>query len=188
MMTSTASPLDKLTAKLTAFNDFAELVGSHPSYRPTILPRDAEHVALADAFDRAMKAQGSDRRAWRGTAEAAPSTVLSVRLTSMCPHRKPSNQCCGYAEWLQVIHTVNGALPAEERDARGFGAPLEMYDWWTGELWAEEYLEYRVLLHKRDGDLLTNYVQAKTPRAAAALKAAVKAVTGLTVDDNGQAV
>src|SRR5215470_4744963 len=95
-------------------------------------------------------------------AHAHDTITLSVRLTNVCPHGKASNTCCGYPEWLQVIHKVNAAHPGS------FGEPLAMYDWWAGG-WCEEYLNYRVLIRK-DG---TTNVQAKTDDAKAALQAAL---------------
>jgi len=59
--------LDWYTRKLTAFDTFNELLGTHPNYRPTILPRDWRHVLLADAYDWRMARRGDSRRAWRGT-------------------------------------------------------------------------------------------------------------------------
>lgn len=108
-------------------------------------------------------------------------TTLSVRLTNTCPHGKPSNTCCGYAEWLQVIHAVNAADNAAGREP-SFGEPTSMHDWWAGG-WCEEYPEFRVIL-RDDG---TTNVQARTPEAKSHLHAAVLAVTGLDVDDNGMA-
>jgi hypothetical protein len=172
----TNSSLDRLTASLTAFDSFDALLATHPTYSPSLLARDGERtMILADAFDAAMKARGSTRRAWRGTSEAAtaPRTVLSARLTSRCPHGKPSNQCCGFAEWLQVIHAINRAHPTE---VSWIGEPTHCYEWWAGpEMWCEEYVEFRVIL----GDELTNYVQAKTPAAAEALRAAFLEVVGV---------
>jgi hypothetical protein len=66
------NPFDQLTRDLTAFNSFAELIdiSDSDSYRPTILPRDEQYIALADAFDAAMVVRGSTRRAWRGQGAA----------------------------------------------------------------------------------------------------------------------
>lgn len=109
-------------------------------------------------------------------SHASDPTVFNVRLTNMCPHNKASNTCCGYAEWLRVIHAVNG-----QRDG-SFGEPLAMYDW-NGRpgIWCEEYPEFRVLI-RDDG---TTNLQAKTDDAKALLKAALLTVTGHTYDDNG---
>lgn len=107
--------------------------------------------------------------------------VLSVRLTSICPHGTASRECCGNAEWMQVIHAINRAAG----EPYPIGEPTSTYEQ-SGGRWFEEYPEYRVVLVSRD--VHTNYVQAKTADAAAALKAAVLAVTGLTVDDNGMTV
>ena len=108
-------------------------------------------------------------------AHARDPILLSVRLMNTCPHNKLSRECCGYAEWLQVIHAVNRLV------AGSFGEPLAMYDWWAGG-WCEEYERFRVIL--RD-DSETANVQAKTPGAANLLKDAVLEVTGREVDDNG---
>lgn len=106
--------------------------------------------------------------------------LLSVRLTSTCPHGKRSNQCCGNAEWLRVIHAINRLAP------ESFGEPTSTYEQ-SGGRWFEEYPEFRVILGN-DKDGLTNYVQAKTPEAVEYLRAAVRDVAGIEVDDNGQAV
>jgi hypothetical protein len=206
--------IDTLTAKLTAFSTFDELVNTHPNYRPTLLARyGADTIALADAYDFHMAHIGDPRRAYRGHIAPSvrltrqchilncrvdggqphdfdlhtgpipaeqPTTVLSVRLTSQCPHGKRSNQCCGYPEWLRVVHAINAM-----RDG-WIGTPLRSYDWWAGG-WAEEYPEFRVILGA-ENEPGRNYVQAKTDEAAYALKAAVFEVTGLRVGDDGMAV
>ena len=107
---------------------------------------------------------------------AKSSIVLSVRLTSMCPHGKRSNTCCGNAEWMRVIHAIN----RERKDY--IATPTETYEQ-SGGRWFEEYPEFRVILKAPD----TNYVQAKTPEAAEYLRRAVKSVVGIDVDDNGWA-
>lgn len=62
--------LNRLTAKLTAFRTFQDMLDSSGgAYRPTIRPVDAEHVLLADAFDRHMMAMKSPTRAYRGQME-----------------------------------------------------------------------------------------------------------------------
>lgn len=115
-------------------------------------------------------------------SETKPFT-LSVRLTSMCPHGKPSNTCCGNAEWMRVIHAVNAAHRAANPEAEQYiGAPTSTYEQSDGR-WFEEYPEFRVILKAPD----TNYVQAKTAEARTYLHAAVLAVTGRDVDDNGMA-
>lgn len=157
--------LDTLTRELTGFDSFQAMLDTHASYRPTILPRDERHTVLADAFDRAMAARGSERRAWRGDGQLTPRIAESVRLTSLCPHHKLSRECCGNAEWLRVIHAINRASPGR------IGEPLDTYDFGRG-IWCEEYPEFRVLL----GEAGNSYVQAKTPDAAQALQAAVKEV------------
>lgn len=58
---------DWLTRELTAFNSFGELVSTPEMYSPTIIPRTWREQYLADAFDIAMQARGSQRRAWRGS-------------------------------------------------------------------------------------------------------------------------
>jgi hypothetical protein len=102
--------------------------------------------------------------------------VLSVRLTSTCPHGKPSRECCGNAEWLQIIHAINRAAG----EPYPIGEPTSTYAQ-SDNRWFEEYPEYRVILK----DQHTNYVQAKTPEAAEYLHAAVLQVTGRDVDENG---
>lgn len=63
--------LDYYTRKLTGFDRFADLVNSNERYSPTIMPRNWQYVFLADAFDAAMEARKSPRRAWRGSQAAA---------------------------------------------------------------------------------------------------------------------
>ena len=121
-------------------------------------------------------------QALRARYASAP-IALSVRLTGTCPHGKPSNKCCGYAEWLQVIHAVNADFRARHggfEDVSYIGAPLDSYAWWAGG-YAEEYTEWRVLL-RDDG---TTNLQAKTATAAEYLHRAVLEVCGFDVDDNG---
>jgi len=101
-------------------------------------------------------------------AYAHDPIVSSVRLTNRCPHNKPSNTCCGYPEWLQVIHAVNKDQPGS------FGEPVATYDWWAGGS-CEEYPEFRVIL--RDDSPTTN-IQAKTEQAADNLRRAYYTVTG----------
>lgn len=117
-----------------------------------------------------------DKDSPEAQAHAHDPILLSVRLMNNCPHGKLSRECCGYPEWLAVIHAVNG-----QREERFFAEPVAMYDWWAGG-WCEEYPEFRVILRN---DSETANVQAKTPEAKAALHAAVKEVTGRDVDDNG---
>lgn len=62
---------DYYTARLTAFNSFADLVATDERYCPTILPRTWRERFLADAFDRAMYDRKSPRRAWRGSERKA---------------------------------------------------------------------------------------------------------------------
>lgn len=59
--------LDELTRQLTAFPSFSAMVGAPGHYRPTIRERDAVHIALADAYDRAQEARKDPRRAHRGS-------------------------------------------------------------------------------------------------------------------------
>src|SRR4051794_27659532 len=94
---------DQVTRDLTAFTTWRELLESHESYRPTILPRDERHVDLADAFDAAMADRGSSRRTWRGAGEwsnitpTSPEGFLSVRFGGV-PVRS------GLAsDWLRAI-------------------------------------------------------------------------------------
>lgn len=108
-------------------------------------------------------------------AHAHDTILFSCRLMNTCPHGKLSRVCCGYPEWLQVIHAVN------RQQAGSFGEPLATYDWWAGG-WCEEYPEFRVIL--RD-DSETANVQAKTEAARTNLKAALLEVTGYEYDDQG---
>ncbi len=62
---------DVLTAKLTAFSTFREMVeDTAADYRPTLVPagaRAGDIAALADTYDAEMERRGDARRAWRGT-------------------------------------------------------------------------------------------------------------------------
>ncbi|MGA2115431.1 MAG: hypothetical protein ABSH56_11865 [Bryobacteraceae bacterium] len=61
--------LDVLTRRHTAFASFVELARPEGEYFPSLYPdRAGERVALADAYDQAMMAAGSLKRAFRGTA------------------------------------------------------------------------------------------------------------------------
>ena len=64
--------LDYLTVKLSAMRSFADLLDTHPSYRPTIRPETPEHVRLADAYDAAMIERGDPRRVYRGAHRHFP--------------------------------------------------------------------------------------------------------------------
>lgn len=60
--------LDTITAELTAFKDFADMIeNTHHDYRPTLRPDlDPRYADLADAYDREMARRGDWRRAYRG--------------------------------------------------------------------------------------------------------------------------
>lgn len=179
--------IDKLTRDLTAFDSLADMLNAEGGYRPTILPRDERHIVLADAYDAAQIRRGDERRAYRGS-NWLPRGVppMSVRLSSTCPHGKPSRECCGNPEWLQVVHQINRDHAAAMDDAQALyiGTPIASYDWWTGDIWAEEYDEFRILLGT-DGD---NRIVAKTPEAADALRRAVLTVTGRRLGRDHQEV
>lgn len=174
-LTLTEAELDELTRSLTAFQSFEAMLNSAQQYRPTIYPRDFQHVRLANAYDKAQEQRKDARRAYRGSNWPLPEPILSARLTSNCPHRKRSNTCCGDAEWLQVIHAMQRPDPQHPSE-NWIGAPLYSHHWWAGG-WAEEYRDFRVVLDVND-DGLSNYVQARTPEAAEALRAAYLKVTG----------
>ena len=76
---SITNPFDSLTAELTAFGTFEELLDTSPNYRPTIYPRDERHVALANAYDAAQLARGDARRAYRGQVDTTPVAVILPR-------------------------------------------------------------------------------------------------------------
>lgn len=64
--------LDHLVKWYTAFTDFADLLNSHPSYRPSCncVRNKAEDerlamLAIADAYDAEMEKRGDQRRAYR---------------------------------------------------------------------------------------------------------------------------
>ena len=63
-MTDTAT-LDHICRTRTGFTSFADLLQSHPSYRPSIEQAAPEMVTLADAYDAAMEGMGDSRRAYR---------------------------------------------------------------------------------------------------------------------------
>jgi hypothetical protein len=74
-----AKGLDELTRKHTAFNSFAELANPRSDYSPLLYTRgNAEREALADAYDRAMVAAGSQKRTFRGTVRMETPTAREV--------------------------------------------------------------------------------------------------------------
>lgn len=63
---ATVAQRDALTRKLTGATSFEALLAAGGSYRPTIsVTRDAEYLALADAYDRVQEERGDVRRAHR---------------------------------------------------------------------------------------------------------------------------
>ncbi|MGO9894077.1 MAG: hypothetical protein ACLPX8_07680 [Bryobacteraceae bacterium] len=67
-----ATDLDVLTRRHMAFASFAELTNRAGDYFPSLYPdRAGERIVLADAYDEAMEAAGSPKRAFRGTAWGA---------------------------------------------------------------------------------------------------------------------
>lgn len=87
----------------------------------------------------------------------------------------------GYAftpEYETVTRDNVGWLPI----GTYIGTPTSTYEQ-SGGRWFEEYPEFRVILKHPD----TNYLQAKTAEAKSYLHAAVLAVTGRDVNDNGMA-
>lgn len=167
MSDAIAAEIDELTRSLTAFDSFEAMLNSYPWYRPTIYPIDYKYVRLADAYDKAQEQRGDARRAYRGSNWPLPEPILSARLMGV-PDGNPQHKDI---EWLQVIWAINAASKA--RGEQWIGAPLYSHDWWAGG-WCEEYRDFRVILK----DELTNYVQARTPKAADALRAAFLQVTG----------
>ena len=170
---TTWHPLDDLTSDLTAFNSFSELVNTHPTYRPTILPRDARHVDLADAYDAFQAARGDKRRAWRGTGPAAggaackasPFGHLAIRFAGV-----PAGSGL-YSEWLRVIHAINRAAPDT------IGSPLDSWHQSDGA-WVEDYPDFQVVLRytKWGHSGNSGTILAKTTRASEQLAAAVAAL------------
>ncbi len=165
-------PLDSLTSELTAFNSFRELVDSAPQYRPTILPRDNQHIDLADGYDAFQAERGDARRAWRGGSDvvrtpAVPSadSLLTVTLGGV-PARSGL-----YSEWLRAIHEINGECGPD--DVKPFGSP-DSHAGADGS-YIEEYPEYRVILRHTEwgNDQNSGTIEAKTPEAAQALKRAL---------------
>lgn len=183
MTTTDTTKLDALTRELTAFDSFEAMLNAAGNYRPSIYPRDYKHVELAEAYDVAQAARGDERRAYRGLGWPLPEPILSARLTSMCPHNKRSHECCGNPEWLQVIQVIHSMQRPDPQnpDKNWIGDPLFMHDWWAGG-WCEEYRDFRVILQHEQN---TNYVQARTPEAADALRAAFLAVTGHELHNTG---
>lgn len=67
-------PLDAIIARNTGFTSMADLLNSHPGYRPSLDMRDGWARELADAYDAAMAERGDSRRAYRyGDAPPAPA-------------------------------------------------------------------------------------------------------------------
>ena len=60
------SALNQITRKLTAFQNFAELVDATAAdYRPTIDTSKRNGLRLANAYDACMESRADDRRAFR---------------------------------------------------------------------------------------------------------------------------
>ena len=181
--------LDKLTRDVTAFNSFAELVNAAGGYRPTILPRDRQHIDLADAYD-AFQAERSDaRRAWRGTAyqnnplNAARRTTeggnntLTVTLGGV-----PSGSGLA-SQWQRTIWAINNAA----RDARIADQIISSPDrtWevdnteseYALNAYVEDYPDFRVILHYTDWGHPRNFaiIEAHGEQACTLLRDAVAA-------------
>lgn len=174
-------PLDALTRELTAFNSFSELVNAAGQYRPTILPRDARHIDLADAYDAFQSELGDPRRAYRGShgqtsliAPQSPEGFLSLRL-----HGVPAGSGLA-SEWQRVIWTINTAARARGEDLL-IGSPAESYHP-NGDTtrWVEEYPDFRVILRYTEWQSGENSgtIECKHVRAASWLLDAVADVAG----------
>jgi len=173
------SHLDTLTRDLTGFESFQAMLDTHPSYRPSILSRyGRREVDLADAYDAAQAARGDSRRAYRGATPEPPAELprgdakASVLLGGVPAHSGL------YAEWLRVIHAING-ISAAEGDGQVIGSPDSSYNQADGA-WVEEYPEYRVILRYTEWGHAANTgtVQAKTDNAEYRLRKAVEEVQG----------
>jgi hypothetical protein len=56
-----------LTRRITAFEDFGDLIRAAGGYRPTLRPDQGwEYEALADWYDAVQESRGDPRRAYRG--------------------------------------------------------------------------------------------------------------------------
>lgn len=166
--------LDTLTRKITAFESFSALVDA-PGYRPTLPPRDTDHIDLADAYDAFQSGRGDQRRAFRGignpslVAPRSPEGFASFRLAGV-----PAGSGL-YADWLRVIHLINGAAKSAGLDLL-LGSP-ESHDSPDGSF-VEEYPDFRVVLrHTAWGNgENSGTIQAKSALAAALLASAVTQV------------
>lgn len=58
--------LDRTTRRRTAFKSFADILNTHPDYRPSIYCDTDDRLQLANAYDSFMEAEGDERRAFRG--------------------------------------------------------------------------------------------------------------------------
>lgn len=180
-------PLDGLTAQLTAFTSFSEMVNAPGGYRPTIQPRyGREYLDLADGYDAFQAARGDDRRAYRGghgpasiVAPRSPEGFLSVRFAGV-----PAGSGL-YSEWLRAIHAINGNPGGGDL---AIGTPLPESHEDSDRTYVEEYPTFRVILRYTAWGHSENSgtIQAKTAEAEAQLRAAAQSVTGRPLPTKGE--
>src|SRR5262245_20935430 len=114
-----ANALDTLTAKLTAFSTFQEMLDTHPSYRPTIYTTDNDHLALALAYNAAQAARGDRRRAFTG--HTFPTVGDRVACHRQNAWRNARIERVG-PKWVTVSYVTKGWL-AWQREREGRVAP-----------------------------------------------------------------
>jgi hypothetical protein len=111
-MTMKAIDLDKITRERSAFTSFADLLNSHPTYRPTILIREAADLTLARAYDDAMRARGDKRRAYTGAT--APMVGDRITFYALGDMRTGRIEKIG-RKWLVTSYATKRALRAAAR-------------------------------------------------------------------------
>lgn len=82
-------PLDAVIAKQTGFSSMADMLTSHPNYRPSLDMREGWARQVADAYDAAQEARGDARRAYRyAIAEGAKIVAELAAAAKMTPLQK----------------------------------------------------------------------------------------------------
>ena len=179
--------LDTLTRELTAFNSFLELANAAGHYRPTILPRDRQHVDLADAYDAFQAARSDPRRAWRGvayqnnplnnatrTGESGHNT-LTVTLGGV-----PSGSGLA-SQWQRTVWAINTAAK-EAGLGQVIGSPVRTWEIdntgsdYALNAYVEEYPDFRIVLHYTDWGHARNFalIEAHNEYACTLLRNAVQ--------------
>lgn len=82
-------PLDAVIAKQTGFSSMADMLASHPNYRPSLDMRESWARDVADAYDAEQAKAGDPRRAYRyAIAEGAKLAAEEAAAAKMTPLQK----------------------------------------------------------------------------------------------------